>query len=57
MSAPDVNIEKQARRHRPALWAIAATVTVIIAFVIAAASMPEVDDAAPETVLPAAADQ
>ena len=26
MSAPDTNIEKQTKRHRPALWAIGAVI-------------------------------
>lgn len=29
MSAPDTNIDKQTRRHRPSLWAIAAVVTFV----------------------------
>lgn len=33
MSAPDTDTKKQARRHRPALWGIAAV--LVFAFIIA----------------------
>ncbi|RFP86840.1 hypothetical protein DZK27_13455 [Rhodobacteraceae bacterium 63075] len=33
MSPPDTNIEKQERRHRPALWGIAIAVVIALVFV------------------------
>lgn len=33
MSPPDTNLEKQERRHRPALWGIAIAVVIALVFV------------------------
>ena len=49
MSAPDTNIEKQTRRHSPALWGIGIVLAAIIAFVFLAPLAPD-NDAAPATV-------
>ena len=44
MSAPDTNTEKQVRRHRPALYGIAAVTAAVLVFIVAAQTAPE-DDA------------
>ncbi|MEL7090579.1 MAG: hypothetical protein AAFN94_02475 [Pseudomonadota bacterium] len=44
MSAPDTNIEKEVRRHRPALYGIAAVTAAVLVFIVAAQTAPE-DDA------------
>ncbi|WP_299629279.1 hypothetical protein [uncultured Tateyamaria sp.] len=46
MSAPDTNIEKQARRHHPALIGIAVATAAVFVFILAAQMAPE-DDATP----------
>jgi hypothetical protein len=58
MSAPDTNVEKQARRHKPALYGIALAVLVaVVAIIVFATSdgLNPADQAAPATV--PAADQ
>lgn len=44
MSAPDTDISKQSRRHRPALWGMAAAVCfAAIAFVVYLALLADPD--------------
>ncbi|WP_299695117.1 hypothetical protein [uncultured Tateyamaria sp.] len=49
MSAPDTNIEKQHRRHYPALYGIGAVLVAVLAFIFLAPAAPD-DDATPPTV-------
>ena len=49
MTAPDTNIEKQTRRHIPALMGIGTVVAAILAFILLAPLAPD-DDATPEPV-------
>ncbi|WP_299374059.1 hypothetical protein [uncultured Tateyamaria sp.] len=49
MSAPDTNIEKQTRRHSPALLGIGTVVVAILAFILLAPLAPD-DDATPPPV-------
>ena len=44
MSAPDTNIEKQTRRHKPVLIGVAAVVALVVVFIFAAQTAPD-DDA------------
>lgn len=48
MSAPDVNIEKQKKRHSPALIGMAVLGVLILGFVLFTAAVPVEDDAAME---------
>ncbi|WP_425092146.1 hypothetical protein [Tropicimonas sp. S265A] len=36
MSAPDTNIEKQAKRHKPSLWGMAVAAMVPLVVIVAA---------------------
>lgn len=36
MAAPDTNVERQARRHRPALWGISAALVLAAIFAVVA---------------------
>ncbi|MBY4892854.1 hypothetical protein KUL25_08770 [Rhodobacteraceae bacterium N5(2021)] len=56
MSAPDTNVEKQARRHKGSFWglAIALFVAAIVAFYFLGwTNVPDEEQAAPATVVPA----
>lgn len=54
MSAPETNVDKQARRHRPALWGMAVAVAVgMIAFLMNIAFSVDAED---ETIVDDAAD-
>jgi hypothetical protein len=55
MSAPDTNLDKQARRHRPAIWGI--SIALVIAVIVAAFALTRdeplsEDQAAPASVAP-----
>ena len=53
MSAPETNVNKQARRHKPALWgiAIALGIAAVAAFVALTSDEPLAEDqAAPSRV-------
>jgi hypothetical protein len=57
MSAPDTNVTKQARRHKPALWgiAIALGIAAVAAVVALTSNEPLAEDqAAPAVSAPAA---
>lgn len=57
MSAPETNVEKQKRRHGPALIMILAAIAIFVAASIATGVFVEEeveDDAAPDPVAPAA---
>lgn len=46
MSAPDVNPEKQLKRHRPVLIGLAVVAALVIGFILFTAALPVEDDAA-----------
>lgn len=50
MSAPDTNIEKQTRRHRPPLVGFAVVVVAVLAFVVLSQMAPENDATTPTPV-------
>jgi len=51
MTAPDTNIERQVKRHYPALFGIAAVLVAIVGFVFLATLAPD-DDATPPATAP-----
>lgn len=49
MSAPDTNVERQARRHKPSLWGIAiaiAVAAIVAAVALLSSGVPGEDQAA-----------
>ncbi|WP_299658323.1 hypothetical protein [uncultured Tateyamaria sp.] len=53
MSAPDTNLERQSKNHRPALIGMGLVVVAILAFIMLAPIAPDND--APDVATPAVA--
>lgn len=47
MTAPDTNVERQTRRHKPALLGIGAAVAAVLAFILLAQTAPDNDATTP----------